>query len=86
MRIVPTELTGVMILEPEVYRDNRGFFLETYHIDKYRAAGLIEPFVQDNHSQSVHGVLRGLHLQVARSQAKLIRTIEGAVFDVAVDV
>jgi dTDP-4-dehydrorhamnose 3,5-epimerase len=79
-------LPGVIIIEPDVHRDGRGFFLETYHADKYRALGVTGPFIQDNHSRSIAGTLRGLHLQVRRPQAKLIRVIEGEIFDVAVDV
>ena len=86
MRFAPTELPDVIVVEPDVHRDGRGFFLETYHADKYRASGIAGPFVQDNHSQSVAGTLRGLHLQVRRPQGKLIRVIEGEIFDVAVDV
>jgi dTDP-4-dehydrorhamnose 3,5-epimerase len=86
VRVVPTELPGVLLIEPDVYRDSRGFFLETYHADRYRALGIDLPFVQDNHSRSVYGTVRGLHLQVARPQGKLIRVIEGEIFDVAVDV
>ena len=86
MRFVPTELPGVVIVEPDVHRDGRGFFLETYHADKYRAAGIDLPFIQDNHSRSVAGTIRGLHLQLERPQGKLVRVIEGEIFDVAVDV
>jgi dTDP-4-dehydrorhamnose 3,5-epimerase len=86
VRVVPTELPGVVIIEPDVHRDGRGFFLETYHADRYRDHGMPGPFVQDNHSQSVAGTLRGLHLQLRRPQGKLIRVVEGEVFDVAVDV
>jgi dTDP-4-dehydrorhamnose 3,5-epimerase len=86
LQFLPTELPGVVIVEPDVYRDDRGFFLETYHADKYRAAGITGPFVQDNHSLSTAGTVRGLHLQVSRPQGKLVRVIEGEVFDVAVDV
>jgi dTDP-4-dehydrorhamnose 3,5-epimerase len=86
VRFAPTELPEVIIIEPDVYRDARGFFVETYHEDKYRAAGIEGPFVQDNHSQSVARTLRGLHLQARRPQGKLIRVIEGEIFDVAVDV
>lgn len=86
MRVLPTELPGVVIIEPDVHRDGRGFFLETYHADRYRDHGIPGPFVQDNHSQSVAGTLRGLHLQLRRPQGKLIRVVEGEVFDVAVDV
>ena len=86
MRFVPTELAGVMVIELEVYRDARGFFLETYHAQKYQAGGIDGPFVQDNHSRSMAGTLRGLHLQRRRPQGKLIRAIEGEIYDVAVDV
>ena len=86
MRVIETSLPGVLLIEPDVHRDARGFFLETYHADKFRALGITVAFVQDNHSQSGYGALRGLHLQTARPQAKLIRVIEGEIFDVAVDV
>jgi dTDP-4-dehydrorhamnose 3,5-epimerase len=86
VRIVPTELAGVLVVEPTVIRDERGFFLETYHVEKYREHGIDGPFVQDNHSTSVARTLRGLHLQLRRPQGKLIRVIEGEVYDVAVDV
>ena len=86
MRFVETELPGVVLIEPDVHRDPRGYFLETYHADKYRVKGIEGPFVQDNHSRSVARTLRGLHLQVARPQAKLVRVIEGEIYDVAVDV
>jgi len=86
VRFTPTDLPGVLVVEPDVHRDGRGFFLETYHAEKYRAAGITGPFVQDNHSHSVAGTLRGLHLQLRRPQGKLIRVIEGEIFDVAVDV
>ncbi len=86
MRAVPTRLPGVIIIEPDVHRDGRGLFLEPFHADKHRALGVPGPFVQDNHSRSIAGTLRGLHLQVRHPQAKLIRVIEGEIFDVAVDV
>jgi dTDP-4-dehydrorhamnose 3,5-epimerase len=86
VRSVPTTIPGVVVIEPDVYRDSRGFFLETYHADKYQGAGIPGPFVQDNHSRSVRGTLRGLHLQIRRPQGKLVRVIEGEIFDVAVDV
>jgi dTDP-4-dehydrorhamnose 3,5-epimerase len=86
VRLVPTALAEVLVIEPHVHRDERGFFLETYRLDRYREAGIHHPFVQDNHSQSVGGTIRGLHLQVRRPQAKLIRVIEGEIYDVAVDV
>jgi dTDP-4-dehydrorhamnose 3,5-epimerase len=86
VRVVPTALPGVVVIEPAVHQDSRGFFLETYHVDKYREHGIVGPFVQDNHSRSVAGTLRGLHLQLRHPQGKLIRVIEGEIFDVAVDV
>jgi len=86
VRSVPTALPGVIVIEPDVYRDGRGFFLETYHAEKYRAFGIAGPFVQDNHSRSSRGTVRGLHLQVVRPQGKLVRVVEGAIYDVAVDV
>jgi dTDP-4-dehydrorhamnose 3,5-epimerase len=86
VRFVPTAIPGVIIIEPDVHQDPRGFFLETYHADKYRTAGIEGPFVQDNHSRSVAGTLRGLHLQLRHPQGKLLRVIEGEIFDVAVDV
>jgi dTDP-4-dehydrorhamnose 3,5-epimerase len=83
---IPTGLTGVLILEPTVFRDERGFFFESYNSrDFQRATGLKTKFVQDNQSHSVKGVLRGLHYQIVRPQAKLVRVTNGAVFDVAVD-
>jgi len=86
MKFLPTQLPGVLIVEPDVYRDQRGWFVETYHVQKYQEAGILLPFVQDNCSSSVHGTLRGLHLQMTRPQGKLIRVIRGEIFDVAVDV
>ncbi len=86
MRFAPTELPGVLLVEPDVHRDERGFFLETYHQAKYRAGGLDATFVQDNHSRSTAGILRGLHLQRRRPQGKLVRALRGEIFDVAVDV
>lgn len=86
MRFVTTGLPGVIVIEPDVHRDGRGFFLETYHAERYAEAGIEGPFLQDNHSHSVSGTLRGLHLQLRPPQGKLIRVIEGEIFDVAVDV
>jgi len=86
MRFIPAEIPDVIIVEPDVHRDGRGFFLETYHAEKYGAAGLRQPFVQDSHSRSVARTLRGLHIQVRRPQAKLVRAVEGEIYDVAVDV
>jgi dTDP-4-dehydrorhamnose 3,5-epimerase len=86
MRVTPADVPDVLIVEPDVYCDARGFFLETYHAARYSAHGMEVAFVQDNHSRSARGTLRGLHLQVRRPQAKLVRVISGAVYDVAVDV
>ena len=86
MRVTPTAIPDVLVVEPDIHVDGRGFFLETYHADRYREHGIAGPFVQDNHSRSVAGTLRGLHLQLLRPQGKLIRVIEGEIFDVAVDV
>ena len=85
MEIVKTTLPGVLLLKPRVFEDARGFFLETYRADVLLAAGVTCSFVQDNHSHSVRGVLRGLHYQLRRPQAKLCRVMQGEVFDVAVD-
>ena len=83
---VPTALPGVIIIEPTVFADDRGFFMETYKKSEFVAAGLDVEFVQENHSRSVQGTLRGLHLQRApKAQGKLVRAIVGEVFDVAVD-
>lgn len=86
MKIVPTSLPGVVVIEPARFDDNRGFFLEVWQSERYRAAGLSGEFVQDNHSRSRKGVLRGLHFQMRRSQGKLVTVINGRIFDVAVDV
>jgi dTDP-4-dehydrorhamnose 3,5-epimerase len=85
MRVVDTELPGVVVVEVDVVRDPRGFFLETYHAPKFHAMGIPGSFVQDNYSRSSRGTLRGLHLQVGRPQAKLVRVVAGEIFDVAVD-
>jgi dTDP-4-dehydrorhamnose 3,5-epimerase len=86
MRVVDTALRGVRILEPDVHLDERGFFLESFRADSLPAIGIADTFVQDNHSRSVRGTLRGLHWQWRRPQAKLIRVVAGAIFDVVVDV
>ncbi len=86
MRFVATDLPGVLIVEPVIHRDARGFFLESFHSGKFAAAGIDVAFVQDNHSSSVRHTLRGLHLQRTNPQGKLIRVIEGEIWDVAVDV
>ena len=86
MKIVETHLPGVVVLEPKWFGDNRGFFLETYRDDIFAQAGITANFVQDNHSRSTRGVLRGLHYQLVQPQGKLVRVATGSVFDVAVDV
>jgi dTDP-4-dehydrorhamnose 3,5-epimerase len=86
MKVTATENPGVMLIEPDVFRDPRGFFMETFHAGKFRNHGLPEAFVQDNHSRSAHGVLRGLHYQLKHPQGKLVRAVTGEVLDVAVDI
>lgn len=86
MEFIATDIAGVVIVEPRVFRDERGFFLETHHAEKFRAGGIDLTFVQDNHSKSVRGTLRGLHGQRRRPQGKLVRVIAGEIFDVAVDI
>jgi dTDP-4-dehydrorhamnose 3,5-epimerase len=85
MKFTPTAIPDVVLIEPEVFGDERGFFMETWHAGKFAAAGLELSFVQDNHSRSRQGTLRGLHYQLDRPQGKLARVIAGEVFDVAVD-
>jgi len=86
MRIVDTPLPGVKVLSPEVYEDQRGFFLESYNRRRFAELGIDCDFVQDNHSRSSRGVLRGLHYQIGRPQAKLVRVTHGRVFDVVADI
>jgi dTDP-4-dehydrorhamnose 3,5-epimerase len=86
MRFAPTAIAEVIVVEPDVFRDARGFFLETYHERKYRDGGIEPRFVQDNHSRSLLGTLRGLHAQRTRPQGKLVRVLSGEIFDVAVDI
>ncbi len=86
MKIIHTPLPGVIVLEPQLHGDSRGFFLETYREDVLREVGISECFVQDNHSRSTNGILRGLHYQLTQPQGKLVRVARGAVLDVAVDV
>ena len=82
---IKTDIPDVQIIEPTVFGDNRGYFMETYQIDEFAAAGIDKPFVQDNQSRSTKGVLRGLHFQTKHTQGKLVRVTLGEVFDVAVD-
>ena len=86
MKIIPTEIKGVLIIEPVVFDDNRGWFMETFHHFRFKESGFDIPFVQDNLSFSIKGTLRGLHFQVNYPQAKLVQVITGEIFDVAVDI
>ena len=86
MDIIETKLPGVLVFEPRVYTDSRGYFLETFHVQRYREAGLQVDFVQDNISRSGKDTLRGLHYQHPGAQGKLVQVLEGSVFDVAVDI
>ncbi|UTD30673.1 dTDP-4-dehydrorhamnose 3,5-epimerase [Bradyrhizobium sp. WD16] len=86
MNIIATEIPEVLIIEPKLFGDARGFFLESYQAERYAAAGIRRPFVQDNMSRSARGVLRGLHLQNPKAQGKLVTVLRGTVIDVAVDV
>ncbi|NOK35143.1 dTDP-4-dehydrorhamnose 3,5-epimerase [Corallococcus exercitus] len=86
MKVQTTELPGVLLLEPRVFGDSRGFFVETFHAQRYQDAGIPGAFVQDNLSRSVRGTLRGLHFQEPNGQGKLVQVLAGAVWDVVVDV
>jgi dTDP-4-dehydrorhamnose 3,5-epimerase len=86
MQITPTYLTDIYLIEPKVFGDDRGFFMETYQAQRFAEAGIPTSFVQDNHSRSRQGTLRGLHYQIQQAQGKLVRVIIGEVFDVAVDI
>jgi dTDP-4-dehydrorhamnose 3,5-epimerase len=86
MLFKPTTISDVILILPEVFGDERGFFMEVFQSKKFSEAGIPAPFVQDNHSRSRQGVLRGLHYQIKQAQGKLVRTVAGEVFDVAVDI
>ncbi len=86
MNFIPAEIPDVISIEPRVFEDDRGFFLETYQAEKFSKAGIVSNFVQDNHSRSGKGILRGLHYQIQHPQAKLVRVVVGEIFDVAVDI
>ena len=85
IKVKSTSLEGFLIVEPNCYKDDRGFFLETYQEDIYKAAGITDKFVQDNQSRSIKGVIRGMHFQVNRPQAQIVTIMRGSVFDVGVD-
>lgn len=86
MEIIPLSLKGLLLIKPKVFQDHRGFFLETFQQSAYDAIGIQCPFVQDNHSFSKKGCIRGMHFQSVPGQAKLVRAAVGAIFDVAVDI
>jgi len=86
MKFVPAELAGIVLIEPEIHTDVRGHFMEIFHQQRFAEAGIAEKFVQDNQSNSKKGVLRGLHYQAGKEQGKLIRVLQGEIFDVAVDI
>ena len=87
MKVIKTKLKDCVIIEPKVFGDERGFFLETFQVERYvELVGITLPFVQDNHSRSSKGVLRGLHFQKTKPQGKLVRVVKGEVYDVAVDI
>ncbi len=86
MKVTPTELPGVLLIEPRVFGDARGFFFESWNEQEFERAGIRVRFVQDNHSRSGRGVLRGLHYQIRQPQGKLVRVVAGEIFDVAADI
>jgi dTDP-4-dehydrorhamnose 3,5-epimerase len=86
LNIIPTPIPDVLLIEPKVFADERGFFLESYQKRKFQEAGIEAEFVQDNHSKSCHGTLRGLHYQIRQPQGKLVRVVSGEIFDVALDI
>ncbi|MEK6764678.1 MAG: dTDP-4-dehydrorhamnose 3,5-epimerase [Planctomycetota bacterium] len=86
MKYIKTNLPDVLLIEPKVFEDSRGFFMETFHQEKYAELGIDHAFIQDNYSHSTHGTLRGLHYQLKHPQGKLIYVITGKIFDVAVDI
>lgn len=85
MKIIPTKIPAVLVLEPDVHVDERGFLIEVWHRQRFAAEGIDQDFVQDNYSRSVQGTLRGLHYQIHRPQGKLVRVTSGEIYDVAVD-
>jgi dTDP-4-dehydrorhamnose 3,5-epimerase len=86
MNLIPAAIPDIVLIEPRVFSDERGYFLETYQARRFAAAGLPSSFVQDNHSGSQQGILRGLHYQIRQAQAKLVSVVAGEIFDVAVDI
>jgi dTDP-4-dehydrorhamnose 3,5-epimerase len=86
MDFIQTEISDVVCIAPRIFEDERGFFIETYQAEKFGKAGITHAFVQDNHSRSKQGILRGLHYQIRHAQGKLVRVVVGEIFDVAVDI
>lgn len=86
MKFIAQKIPDVLLIEPKIFEDSRGFFLETYREELFTQAGITDRFIQDNHSSSQKGVLRGLHYQIRHPQGKLVRVIQGEIFDVAVDI
>lgn len=86
MEFIPTQIPDVLLIKPKIFEDPRGFFMETYREDRFAAGDIPERFVQENHSRSQQGVLRGLHYQIRKTQGKLVRAILGEIYDVAVDI
>jgi len=86
MQFIPTQISDVILIEPKVFPDDRGFFMESYQKKRFAEAGIHADFVQDNHSKSQQGTLRGLHYQIKQAQGKLVRVVAGEIFDVAVDI
>jgi dTDP-4-dehydrorhamnose 3,5-epimerase len=85
MHFTPTSIPDIILIEPQVFGDHRGFFMETFQAKRFAAHGIVADFVQDNHSGSARGTLRGLHYQIRQAQGKLVRCVAGEIFDVAVD-
>ena len=85
MKFTPATIPDILLIDPDIYEDKRGFFFESYHLERFQRAGIIGSFVQDNHSGSAKGVLRGLHYQINRPQGKLIKIVIGTIYDVCVD-
>lgn len=86
MDFVPTRIPDIILIKPKVYEDPRGYFMETYRVDRFSVGGIPQTFVQENQSLSQRGVLRGLHYQIRQAQGKLVRVISGEIFDIAVDI
>lgn len=86
MKVIPSKIPEVLIIKPQIFADDRGFFYESYNLAKFQKAGILSKFIQDNHSRSIKNTLRGLHYQINPGQDKLVRVIVGKVFDVAVDI